>query len=93
MTRTAVVILNFNGEKFLRQFLPSVVAHSREAEVIVSGPPDRPAVAIEMGCLSLPIGKDDQNFAVHHSGLRTKARSCPLDARNLVLFAKRCQRA
>ncbi|HEY3404053.1 MAG TPA: glycosyltransferase family 2 protein [Ohtaekwangia sp.] len=36
MSRTAVVILNFNGEKFLRQFLPSVIQFSSEAEVIVA---------------------------------------------------------
>jgi GT2 family glycosyltransferase len=35
MSHTAVVILNFNGEKLLQQFLPSVIAHSKEAEVIV----------------------------------------------------------
>ena len=35
MTTVAVVILNFNGEKLLAQFLPSVVEHSREAKVIV----------------------------------------------------------
>ena len=36
MTRTAVVILNFNGAALLRQFLPSVIAHSPGAEVIVA---------------------------------------------------------
>ena len=36
MTRVAVVILNFNGEKLLRQFLPSVLQHSPQAEVIVA---------------------------------------------------------
>jgi hypothetical protein len=36
MTRVAVVILNFNGEKLLRQFLPSVIQHSPQAEVIVA---------------------------------------------------------
>ncbi|MFZ4785957.1 MAG: glycosyltransferase family 2 protein [Flavobacteriales bacterium] len=30
MKRVGVAILNWNGEKFLRQFLPGVVAHSRE---------------------------------------------------------------
>jgi GT2 family glycosyltransferase len=33
---TAIVILNYNGEKFLRQFLPSVLAHSGDARVIVA---------------------------------------------------------
>lgn len=36
MTSTAVVILNYNGEAFLRQFLPGVLLHSAEAEVIVA---------------------------------------------------------
>jgi GT2 family glycosyltransferase len=36
MTKVAVVILNYNGEKFLRQFLPSVIQYSSEAEVIVA---------------------------------------------------------
>ncbi|MBT1702364.1 glycosyltransferase family 2 protein [Chryseosolibacter indicus] len=35
MTQTAVVILNYNGAKFLRQFLPSVVAYSPSATVYV----------------------------------------------------------
>ena len=36
MTSVAVVILNYNGEELLRQFLPSVVQHSREARIIVA---------------------------------------------------------
>ncbi|MCU0419548.1 MAG: glycosyltransferase family 2 protein [Cyclobacteriaceae bacterium] len=36
MTRTAVVILNFNGEHFLRAFLPAVVAHSPDATLVVA---------------------------------------------------------
>jgi GT2 family glycosyltransferase len=36
MSHTAVVILNYNGEKLLQQFLPSVLRHSSEAEVIVA---------------------------------------------------------
>jgi GT2 family glycosyltransferase len=36
MKRVAVVILNWNGEKFLRQFLPGVVQHSEAlADVVV----------------------------------------------------------
>lgn len=34
--KVAVVILNFNGERFLAQFLPSVLACSESAEVIVA---------------------------------------------------------
>ena len=36
MSRTAVVILNFNGEKLLREFLPSVIRYTTNAEVIVA---------------------------------------------------------
>jgi len=36
MSRTAVVILNYNGEKLLRLFLPSVLQFSGDAEVIVA---------------------------------------------------------
>ncbi|RAW01700.1 glycosyltransferase family 2 protein [Pseudochryseolinea flava] len=36
MSRTAVVILNYNGEKLMRQFLPSVTQYSSNAEVIVA---------------------------------------------------------
>jgi GT2 family glycosyltransferase len=35
--KTAVVILNYNGRKFLEEFLPSVVLHSKnDAEIIVA---------------------------------------------------------
>jgi len=36
MSRTAVVILNYNGEKLLPLFLPSVVQHSPQAEIIIA---------------------------------------------------------
>jgi GT2 family glycosyltransferase len=36
LVKTAVVILNYNGEKFLREFLPSVLAHSADAKIIVA---------------------------------------------------------
>jgi GT2 family glycosyltransferase len=36
MSRTAVVILNYNGEKLLQQFLPSVLKYSAEAEIIIA---------------------------------------------------------
>ena len=34
--KTAVVILNWNGEGFLKQFLPSVIQHSNDANIIVA---------------------------------------------------------
>lgn len=36
MSHTAVVILNYNGEKLLQQFLPGVLEFSKEAEIIVA---------------------------------------------------------
>jgi GT2 family glycosyltransferase len=36
MSRTAVVILNYNGEQLLKQFLPSVIQHSSDADIIVA---------------------------------------------------------
>jgi GT2 family glycosyltransferase len=36
MSRTAIVILNYNGERLLAQFLPSVIAHASGAEVIIA---------------------------------------------------------
>ena len=35
MKRIAIVILNWNGADMMRRFLPSVVANSPEADVIV----------------------------------------------------------
>ncbi len=35
MKKLAIVILNYNGRKFLEDFLPSVVAHSKESEIYV----------------------------------------------------------
>src|SRR5690349_7824084 len=34
--KVAVVILNWNGRAFLQQFLPAVIAHSKEAEIFVA---------------------------------------------------------
>lgn len=34
--KLAIVILNWNGEQMLRQFLPSVIANSAEAEIVVA---------------------------------------------------------
>lgn len=36
MAKVAVVILNYNGAQFLEQFLPAVVAHSQEADIIIA---------------------------------------------------------
>ena len=36
MNQTAIVILNWNGEKMLQQFLPSVIKYSGDATVVVA---------------------------------------------------------
>ncbi len=36
MVKTAVVILNFNGEKFLREFLPVVIQYTGNAKIVVA---------------------------------------------------------
>ncbi|MDH5366352.1 MAG: glycosyltransferase family 2 protein [Cyclobacteriaceae bacterium] len=36
MSTTSVVILNYNGRKFLEQFLPTVIQHSNNHEVIIA---------------------------------------------------------
>ncbi|MBS1682805.1 MAG: glycosyltransferase family 2 protein [Bacteroidetes bacterium] len=36
MTKVAVVILNYNGKHFLKQFLPSVIEYSKEAKIVVA---------------------------------------------------------
>ncbi|MFM8833389.1 MAG: glycosyltransferase family 2 protein [Cytophagales bacterium] len=36
MTEVAIVILNYNGRRFLDQFLPSVIAHSGSASIVVA---------------------------------------------------------
>ena len=36
MNKTAVVILNYNGQKYLTDFLPSVINHSSDADIYVA---------------------------------------------------------
>lgn len=60
MTRVAVVILNYNGEKLLPQFLPSVIQYSEEAEIVVAdnGSADR----------SIDVLKAFRGIRVHQLG-------------------------
>lgn len=63
--RTAIVILNWNGEQMLRRFLPSVVAHSHEqADIIVAdnASTDRSLELIEQEFPNVRIIKLDQNY-------------------------------
>lgn len=36
MTQISIVILNWNGKKYLEEFLPSVIKHSKNAEIIIA---------------------------------------------------------
>ena len=64
MSRTAVVILNYNGEKLLRQFLPSVVQYSSEAEIIIAdnNSSDRSVPFVQQTFPQIRIIQLDQNY-------------------------------
>lgn len=64
MSHTAVVILNYNGEKLLRQFLPSVVLHTHNAEVIVAdnGSTDHSLEILKQEFPSVKIIALDNNY-------------------------------
>jgi GT2 family glycosyltransferase len=64
MSKTAVVILNYNGEKLLPQFLPSVVEHSKNATVIVAdnASTDKSIDVLNTQFPSVQIIRLDQNF-------------------------------
>jgi GT2 family glycosyltransferase len=64
MTRISVVILNFNGEKLLRQFLPSVIRHSGEAEIVVAdnGSTDRSVAILQQEFPQVRIIQLDRNY-------------------------------
>lgn len=64
MSKTAVVILNYNGEKLLPQFLPSVVEHSKNATVIVAdnASTDKSLDVLKTQFPTVQVIKLDQNF-------------------------------
>jgi GT2 family glycosyltransferase len=64
MTKVAIVILNFNGEKLLRQFLPSVLQHSPQAEVIVAdnGSTDDSIIVLKKEFPSVRLITLEKNF-------------------------------
>jgi GT2 family glycosyltransferase len=64
MSHTAVVILNFNGEKLLREFLPSVVQNSAAASVIVAdnGSTDQSLHILATEFPSVQIIRLDRNY-------------------------------
>lgn len=64
MTRTAVVILNYNGEKLLREFLPSVIQHASEAEIIVAdnGSTDQSVLILQQEFPEVRVVTLDNNY-------------------------------
>jgi GT2 family glycosyltransferase len=64
MSRTAVVILNYNGEKLLQQFLPSVIQYSSEAEIIVAdnNSSDRSITFLQQTFPQVRIVQLDKNY-------------------------------
>lgn len=64
MTPVSIVILNYNGENLLPQFLPSVVQHSAEAEIIIAdnASTDRSREVIRKNFPSVRIIALEKNF-------------------------------
>jgi GT2 family glycosyltransferase len=64
MTNVAIVILNYNGEKLLPQFLPSVIQHSPQTEIVVAdnGSSDQSLVILKKEFPSVRILTLDKNY-------------------------------
>jgi GT2 family glycosyltransferase len=64
MIKTAVVILNYNGEDFLAKFLPSVISHSTEAEIFVvdNGSTDGSLSLLQKNFSSVKVIALDKNY-------------------------------
>lgn len=64
MNKVSVVILNFNGEKLLPQFLPSVIEHSKNAIVIVAdnASTDHSLQLLSTNFPSVTVIKLDKNY-------------------------------
>lgn len=64
MSRTAVVILNYNGEKLLQKFLPSVIQHSSQAEIIIAdnNSSDSSVFFIQQSFPEVRVIRLDQNY-------------------------------
>jgi GT2 family glycosyltransferase len=64
MPKVAVAILNWNGETFLPRFLPSVIAHSGTAEIIVidNASTDRSLEILQNEFPSVTVIQNKENF-------------------------------
>jgi GT2 family glycosyltransferase len=76
MSRTAIVILNYNGERLLEQFLPGVVTHASGAEVIIAdnASTDGSIAWVKQNYPQLRVIQQDQNYGFcggYNRALRT----------------------
>lgn len=64
MSRVAVVILNYNGQKLLKQFLPSVLSNSSEASIYVvdNGSTDESITVLQTNFPEVKIIQLDKNY-------------------------------
>lgn len=64
MTRTAIVILNYNGENLLPRFLPSVLLHSEAARIVVvdNGSTDKSVTLIRQNFPQVTLIELDKNY-------------------------------
>lgn len=64
LNKVSVVILNYNGEKLLPQFLPSVIEHSKNATVIIAdnASTDQSIKILEIQFPSVQVIKLDKNY-------------------------------
>lgn len=86
MTQTAVVILNWNGRNFLEKFLPTLVAHTADAEIVVAdnGSTDSSIEFLEANfSSSVKIIRLDQNYGFAGGYNRALAQ---VDAQYFVLI-------
>lgn len=62
--RTSVVILNWNGEEFLRRFLPSVIRYSTGCDIVVAdnGSSDGSLALLESSFSEVRVVKLDKNY-------------------------------
>ncbi|NHN24516.1 glycosyltransferase family 2 protein [Flavobacterium jejuense] len=76
MKKIAVVILNWNGSNLLRQFLPSIISFSKEANIYVidNASTDDSIIVLEKEFPSVSIIKNTGNFGFakgYNEGLRS----------------------
>jgi GT2 family glycosyltransferase len=66
MIRTSVVILNWNGQKFLEKFLPAIIQHTEDADTQVviadNGSTDQSIAYITQHFPHIPLIRFDKNY-------------------------------